>query len=180
MKNISSNFVSGLIIFGLILFLACALVPAYMAGHRHGPSFATQRIEQRRIVLKRVLDAGGWDALHRDCELLVTNSHTDYFFWHPPWPNAHVTTYSNNVPTASYVTNLDLGPLPPAISNLQPHEVQFDFDTNFPVVRIQLFGMHRTGMWDFPYYGLWVVCSSTNKEYIPKSSPNAKRFDCAP
>jgi hypothetical protein len=146
MKNISSNFVSGLAIFGLILFFVCTLFPAYMAVHRHGPSFETQRIEQRRIVLKRVLDAGGWDALHRDCELLVTNSHTDYFYWHQPFDNT---------------------PLPSAISNLQPHGVEFDLDTNFPVVQIELFGLHRTGMWDFPYYGLWVVCNSTNKEFIP-------------
>jgi hypothetical protein len=113
-----------------------------MAVHRHGPSFETQRIEQRRIVLKRVLDAGGWDALHRDCELLVTNSHTDYFYWHQPFDNT---------------------PLPSAISNLQPHGVEFDLDTNFPVVQIELFGLHREcGIFRIMVYGWFAILQTKN------------------
>ena len=147
MKNISSNFVSGLLIFSLILFVLCALVPSYMAGHRHGPSFATQRIEQRQVALKRVFNVGGWNVLRRDCEFLVTNSQKDFFMWHPRLN--------------------DYGPIPPVISNLEPQEVQFDLDTNFPVVRLQFFGGHRTGSPDIPYYGFWVVCNSTNKDFTP-------------
>lgn len=166
MKHISSNFVSGLVIFGLILFLACALFPAYMARHRHGPSFATQRIEQRRIVLKRVLDAGGWDALHRDCELLVINSHADNFVWSSHgW--SHVEQYSNGASSRIYIGKFDNGLLPPAISNLQPRQVEFDYDGKSSIVQIELFGMHRTGGWDTPYYGLYVAYGFTNDDYVP-------------
>lgn len=167
MKKINPNFFVWLAILVVTLLIAWVFISAFMAARRHGPSFETQRADQRRVVFKRVLDAGGLDALRRDCEFLITNAHTDYLAWEPPRSNVHVTEFSNGVPFRSYVTDRDNGPLPSTISNLEPHEVQFDCDDKFPIVRIELFGMHRTGGWDIPYYDLWVVCGSTNYKYVP-------------
>jgi hypothetical protein len=83
---------------------------------------------------------------------------------------AHVIKYTNGVTSKDTVNKIDYGPLPPAISALEPDVIEFDFDmdpqTN-PVVRIKIFGAHSTGSWGIPYYGLYIVCSSTNKALIP-------------
>jgi hypothetical protein len=154
----------------LLLMLGVAVwltVPA-LTGPNRGPSFATQRKEQRKVCQERVQAAGGWEALRKDCESLLTNASQGYFEWHPPITNAHVTHYSNSVPSSQYVTNIDYGPLPPTVASLRPKEVEFIVPTNGPiVVRIKLFGMGRSGMRDIPYYGLWVVCGTTPNDFVP-------------
>ncbi len=169
------------IVFGLTIlvlsFLAIWILFSFViAILRRGPSLASQRAEHRKIVLARVLDAGGWQVLHRDCELLVTNYHGNSFQWQPPWTNAIEYVYSNGVQIAEYHTNIDHGPLPPAVAYLKPQDIEFDVPKRGPtVVRIKLFGMGRTGTWDISYYALLVVFGSTNKDYVPSVNWPANR-----
>jgi hypothetical protein len=160
---------------GAILIVAWVLFPMW-SGPSRGPSFERQREEQRQIMQQRVQAAGGWALLRRDCELLVTNSSRDYFFWYPPRANVHVTRLSNSVPVANYITNIDYGPLPNALATLQPREVRFEAVTNEPtVVRIKLFGLRRSGRRDIPDYGLWVVCRAPSTNYAPDISEEPGR-----
>jgi hypothetical protein len=162
--------------FGLFLVILFAVwfvfvIPSLLT---RGPSFAKQRTEQRKIVFERVRAGGGWDTLRQECEFLVTNAPRDAkFFWISSWTNAQFATgYSNHVQTFGYHTNIDAGPLPSVIASLQPSEVEFDWPANgATVVKIKLFGIHRTGLWDTPRYGLWVVCASTNRDYMPAPDP---------
>lgn len=106
---------------------------------------------QRVLAQERVQAAGGWAVLAADSRALVENSHTDYFQW-LPFPDL----------AQKY------GPLPRSIAGLEPREITFEVSTNAPpVVRIKLFGHHRTGGQDVPYYGLWVVCGSAPPDYVP-------------
>ena len=162
---------TGFVLFLVILFAVLFVIPSLLT---RGPSFAKQRTEQRKVVLERVQAIGGWAVLRRECEFLVTNAPRDArFFWHSSWTNAQFGTgYSNHVQTFGYHTNIDAGPLPTVIASLQPSEVEFDWPANgATVVKIKLFGIHRTGLWDTPRYGLWVVCASTNRDYMPAPDP---------
>jgi hypothetical protein len=160
--------VFGLAILVLSFFAIWILFLVVVSIQRHGPSLASQRTEHRKIVLARGLDAGGWEVLHRDCEFLVTNNHGNNFNWHPPWTNAIAGVFSNGVQIGQYHTNIDCGPLPPAVANLKPQDIEFDVPKSEPtVVCIKLFGMGRTGTWDISYYALLVVFGSTNKDYVP-------------
>jgi hypothetical protein len=167
MKMQSKLYLRCLIYFCLTLLVACLVFPMLSRPGR-GPSFETQRKEQRKIVQQRVLAAGGWAAVRGACNSLTTNLPHDYFYWRPPVTNAQVTWFSNNGPAGTYVTNLDYGPLPAPLATLQPRTVEFDVVTNdLTVVKIELFGMHRTGAWDVPYYGIYVVCGVAPLRYQP-------------
>jgi hypothetical protein len=96
-----------------------------------------------------VKKAGGWAELRRECESL-TNS-TNYYFWHYQWDASGKVDYSA---------------LPPSLATLEPHEITLDPGaTN--VVQIELFGLHRTGGTDTPYYSLWFVCGNVPTNYTP-------------
>jgi hypothetical protein len=117
----------------------------------HHLSFEVQRASQRKLSEERVQGVGGWAVLAADCRKLVADAHTDYFQWFP-FPDS-----SEN-----------RGKLPGSIASLEPREIMFEVCTNAPaVVRIKLFGMHRTGGSDVPYYGLWVVCGRAPPGYVP-------------
>jgi hypothetical protein len=117
----------------------------------HHTSFEVQRASQRKLSQERVQGLGGWAVLAADCRKLVADSKTDYF----QWVSIHDSSEND-------------GKLPSSITALKPHEVMFEVSTNAPtVVRIKLFGMHRTGGWDVPYYGLWVVCGGARPDYVP-------------
>jgi hypothetical protein len=67
--------------------------------------------------------------------------------------------------------------LPPAIAALKPMQVQFyppqplsKDEGKLKVVHIRVFGMHRTGGHDTPFYGLDVACEPEPKDYQPQSS----------
>ena len=70
----------------------------------------------------------------------------------------------------------DTNVLPPAIAALQPMDVQYYspgvlkrsyVKTEFSIVRINMFGYHRTGGRDTPFFGLEVVCGTNAGSYTP-------------
>ena len=159
-----------LIVVFLVVFWVLIFAPPF---RRHGPSLAQQRAEHRKIVFERVQSGGGWSELRRECEFLVTSTpRPGAFEWRPPATDAHVIQYSNSIPIADYTTNLVWGSLPPTIAGLQPEVIDCARTGGGAiVVRIKLFGLHRTGTWDISYYGLWVVCGTTNQDYSPEPNP---------
>ena len=73
-------------------------------------------------------------------------------------------------------------PLPAAIAAIQPEEVLFEsptvvrgphFATNFFVVHIKLFGLHRTGSDAIPYFGLEYVSGANASDYVPEPGEGA-------
>lgn len=166
--KIQSTAIVRCLVYGSLIVLALFFTFPALTGGSRGRSFDAQRKEQRQIIQNRVVAAGGWAAVQSGCEMLVSNSPSDYFFWAPPVTNAHVTEFSNSVIARRYMTNIDYGPLPPSLALLVPHVIEFDVATNRPtIVKMMLFGMHRTGGPDIPYYGLWVVCGETRRDYTP-------------
>lgn len=129
------------------------------------PDWLELRLE-RLHVWKRVQNAGGWTALQRDCDALVTKYKDDSFGfrWYQYGPQA------------------DTNSLPPAIAALNPQMVEFlspkilqqagrgdgdnRYGTNF-VVRISIYGHHTTGMHEKPWLGLDVLCGSSVTNHIP-------------
>jgi len=149
------------VIWGCFAFVG-ALVFLGVLNPAMWPPRSVERREQRQKVLERVQKVGGWDAVRLGCEALVTN-HPDGFYWFPPVSN--VTVYPNlqSEPNRSYITNLDYGPLPPAVEALLPLRVQYEPRTG--CVSIRIFGMHRTGGRDTPYFGLEVDTSTNSVDY---------------
>jgi hypothetical protein len=127
-----------------------------------GPPDWVDRIGQRKTLGERVRAAGGWEAVRRDCALLVSNK-TDRFYWQPSCTNVQATTFSNEI-AIHYVTNIDYGPLPPALEALKSREIR----CHFPIMHIRLFGIHSTGGHSIPYSGLEVVCNSNADGYRPQ------------
>ena len=133
------------IIVGGILF---AIFFPVFTGLRH-PSLAEEQQQQRETVAKRVQSIGGWDSLHRQCDLLLRN-----------------TPFSNDY----WSRNGSI--LPASIAVLRPQEVRvypvYAAPSDPPrVVEIRFYGMHRTGGHDTPYYAVWVWGSSTPPTYTP-------------
>jgi hypothetical protein len=161
----------GLGFLGVLLFLG-VLDPASW------PSPSVERRGQRQKVLDRVQTVGGWSAVRLGCEALVTN-HPDGLIWLPPRSNAWVYPNPQTQPHKYYVTNVDDGPLPPAVAVLKPQEVryypprrlrEFKDESQVAVVRIKVFGMHSTGGHSTPYYGLEVPCGAGAESYEPRPS----------
>ncbi len=109
------------------------------------------------------------------CEALVTNYPTG-LEWFPPRSNAWVYPNSQTRPNFYYVTNIDYGPIPPAIAALRPMGISFrppnplHDPKNKPqvaVVHIRIFGMHSTGGHSIPFYGLEVPCGAGAENYTP-------------
>ena len=131
--------------------------------------------------MERVQSVGGWEAVRLGCAALVSN-YPDGLEWTPPISNAMVYPNPQTEPNSYYITNLDFGTLPPAIAAMKPKVVQFYprkvlqqfsgnegekwFGTNL-VVRIDIFGLHRTGGHDQPWLGLDVLCESGVTSYSP-------------
>jgi len=143
------------ILLGVVVFIY--FVPRLLNSFPSGlPPDWIERRSQRRLVLERIQSIGGWDALKRDCALLVEQHKNENFYW-----------------SRSSSTNA----LPAAIAALKPMEVRFyppgvfggsNQDTLVPVVRIRIFGLHATGGNSTPYLGLEVVCSTNTGAYEPK------------
>lgn len=112
--------------------------------------------KEKRVAFERVLAAGGWEAVKRDCYLL-TNQPDAYFDW--------VTRFTN------------YSALPPAIAALKPIEVRSFKDKNLhvPVVRIHVLGTAGTDS-SWPYYGFWIVCSENTPGYHPRFEFKARNF----
>lgn len=139
----------------VVVFFAAGLVDIFIPDLFH--PLWLERGLQRQTLIHRVHAAGGWQVIRQACIALVqTNDSVQWIRWR---------------------TNHALA-LPPAIMALQPDQVHYtspkrlgrEPDENpVPVVRIKLFGLHRTGGHSTPYLGIEVVATSPNEEYTPKS-----------
>lgn len=118
-----------------------------------------EREGQRKQVRGRVQVAGGWEALRRDCVLLVRTNESLYW---SRW-------FTNDRPV-----------LPPALAALKPQQVEYvsprllgeaEGQSRTHVVRIKIFGMHSTGGHSTPYFGLEVVTDASAGSYVPKRAP---------
>ena len=154
-------------LWGAFLIILGLIGPG-LAYRRHGrPPFPVQREQQRKLVRERVVAAGGWDVLRRECESLFTNG-SGSFRWVPP-QRMVVVAYPTNSPATQYETNIDYGPLPPALASLRPQEIAgYALDDQPQIARIKLFGAHTTGTRGIPYYGLWIVCGPAPEAFTPK------------
>jgi hypothetical protein len=126
------------------------------------PPLSLERSFQRQQVLKRIQPVGGWAALKRDCDALVSKYKDDDFGFR--WGRD------------------DTNSMPPTIAALTPRMVEFlspkamqkfggefigkSYGTNL-VVRIYIFGGHATGGHDQPTLGLDVLCESGVTNYNP-------------
>ena len=54
--------------------------------------------------------------------------------------------------------------LPLTLAKLKPKTIRMRIHKGEPVMQVQLFGVHRTGTYDEPYYGVWVVCTTNVSE----------------
>jgi hypothetical protein len=155
--------------------LSAYLMLAYINPAMWPPEWWERRTE-RQMVQERVNEAGGWEAVRRGCESIMSN-HTNGFFWTPPSPGpVKVYPGGNSAPGSYYVTNLDYGPLPPAVAVLHPREIRYYPPRSLPqaedvlpigVLSIKFFGSHSTGGHDVPYLGLEMPSGPGADLYIP-------------
>lgn len=119
------------------------------------PPASIERRGQRQKVVERVVAAGGWTALQKECDALVEQYRDSAFVWYRGNTNA----------------------LPPTIAALKPWSVIFYSPTmmrgskdepQVPVIRIKIFGLHSTGGHSTPYFGLEVVSGTGAETYSPK------------
>ena len=120
-----------------------------------------KRYEERKTALERVKQAGGWDAIKRDC-LLIANR------------------WTNNEEYISFLKNNTVS-LPPAIAALKPYRVrcyneasrwpvntpQRSTACSTPIVQIHVTGLKSTDN-SWPRYNFWVVCGESPENYVSK------------
>jgi hypothetical protein len=150
---------SVILLIGLFYYVAIGLFNYFASGG--WPPASIVRRDQRKVAMERVQAAGGWPALQRACEDLVESNRETGFDWvHGFWLPSEATNG-----------------LPPAIAALQPLEVSFvppkavpgsSDESNFSVVHIKIFGIHRTGRTAIPYFGLDFVYPTNANSYIPR------------
>ena len=144
----------------LIVLLAPYLFLMLLNSESFPPRWYELRA-QRQKMEARVQSAGGYEMLRRECMAFAqTNEMVHWFRWH-----------TNDSPV-----------LPPAISSLQPLQVDYvspkllgphSDEPSFPIVRIKIFGMHSTGGHSTPFFGLEVVATPSSENYTPKARPAA-------
>lgn len=151
-----------------VLFLAFGLFCLMylpLLTHYYFPPTWWERQVQRKEVLARVQSVGGWDALRKDCVLLAKQCQGEVSQWDDRHTNG----------------------LPAAIIALKPRRVEFyppkqrpHFNnSDFPIVRITIFGAHSTGGRGIPWLGLDVVCaarSGTNYQTHRQRSETPLRY----
>jgi hypothetical protein len=120
------------------------------------PPHWLERMQQRKIVLIRVQEAGGWQAIKTDCESIVVTSATNGFQW--------------------FRGLKDEPPLPKSLAALKPRMVDlWPEKDGMQSIRIQIFGGHATGGRGQDFYILKVVCPLPPNVKSPfKSDPDAK------
>jgi hypothetical protein len=120
------------------------------------PPMSIERGRQRKEILQRVQAAGGWEALRRDCEMLVEQHKQEAFFW----------------------GRADTNELPVAIAALRPMRLTVGSPrvllegVEVPVARIQVFGSYRIVGHSIPYFWLEIAAGPNAHRYKPKVSGN--------
>jgi len=105
----------------------------------------TERKKIYALAYARIEAAGGWQAVETASLNLSTNAVNGFFI----------------------SRGLDKS-LSPVLFKLQPREIYMSPNPDgVPVMRVQLFGVHRTGYFDAPYFGIWVICTNVSTNYIP-------------
>jgi hypothetical protein len=113
-----------------------------------------ERNNKYEDALKRVEKAGGWENIKNASLLFFTNIQSKTYFDEVYfWRGERKTT----------------NPLPPVLELLQPWRIQCWRDSNnIPILRLKLYGIHRTGRYSEPYYAIWVVCTNVPPNYVPQ------------
>jgi hypothetical protein len=103
-----------------------------------------ERKKAYELAHTRIEAAGGWQAIQKSCLEFFTNSDHGYFI-------------GGGIDSSNS----------PVLSKLQPREIYLaPTPDGIPIMRIQLFGRHRTGSFDSPYFGIWVICTNVPTNYI--------------
>jgi hypothetical protein len=158
MKN-SDKALLGLLALAIV-FVGAGLILPMLAKVKPKPPLSVQREQQRKEVFNRIEAAGGWEVLRSECLSLLT-SNSNHFFWRPADRVVAGAGTAN-----SYVTNIDYGPLPPALTNLKPREVRVT-RTDPPILQIHVFGHRRTGG-GTPYYYIYIVGGAGSEDFTPE------------
>lgn len=119
-----------------------------------GPSWATQRPNQRRKVQQRINAMGGWNTLRQVSDQFCRD-HPSRFDWNRGMGNKEA--------------------LPEALAALAPMRVSINahpevvYPVSAQIVEIKFFGGASTGAAGVPDYEIWVVCGKA-RGYIPDVS----------
>jgi hypothetical protein len=151
--NLTEKILSTVVRIFLILFVLYFLLGVFISSSLSWPIL--RAFERKHIYTssrEQVEKAGGWKSIEQACLNFSTNGFNPnlsgiyYFHGH------HLTTNS----------------LPPTIDLLQPMFIRKENDKNgVSIFQIQLHGIHRTGTFDEPYYGIFVVCTNRS-DYVPE------------
>ncbi len=150
-------------IWGLLALVALLFICSVLGSGFRPPDFVA-RHRQRQVVLERIKDAGGWDAVRLACEQLVSNN-----------PDGLVLAYQSPdffFPTAIAALH------PQTVSVRTPEMAQASENrpTNLTKVSIGLYGQKRTGPPVAPYYGLAVYCGPGAGGYDPRTNSSEHRL----
>lgn len=116
------------------------------------PPHWLEKIHQRKIVTERAQSAGGWKAIKKDCAELIQSNGTNIFWW---------TRYDTNAMA-----------LPSSLMILRPRRIEISPEPDgMFAVRIQIFGMHATGMRGQDYYSIKVICPRPASIPPPRTPP---------
>lgn len=100
--------------------------------------------------MKRVEAVGGWNVIEKACLTLSSNvieqQRVAVFYW----------------------SRGNTNPIPAVLEKLKPWDIRLQTNGNHvPIMQVRLAGIHRTGWYDQPYLGIWVVCTNTSTDYTP-------------
>jgi hypothetical protein len=155
----------------LVVFVACF----YYLVFTWPPNWFVRQ-NQCQTVQQRVSLAGGWEAVRRGCETLITNypDGFDWFLGHQDFPEM------GTEPTNISMTNINYATLPSTLAMLQPKGIRFDNakspqnrinQSSVQVVHIWMLGGHSTGHLS-RWFGLEVPLGPGADAYRPAGSTN--------
>jgi hypothetical protein len=146
------GFSTGFLFLIAFLLFAVFVLPELFEKINH----ITERKKIYEDSLQRIDKAGGWQAIESASLAFATNiAGKPYFSEQYYWRGKRLTTNE----------------LPATLEALQPWRIELEPDENHvPLLRIILYGIHRTGTYDQPYFGIWVACTNVPANYVPKFS----------
>jgi hypothetical protein len=151
-SNIARRLLGILVKTILALFVIWIVLIFFLSSTLSWPILKT--FERKHIYgssRERVEKAGGWKSVEQACLNFATNGFN---------PNQHEIYYLHG---RHFSTNT----LPKTIELLQPMFLETTKDQNgVPIFQVVLSCGHRTGTYEAPYYGIWVVCTN-RPDYVP-------------
>jgi hypothetical protein len=124
---------------------------------------------QRETVQQRVQAAGGWEKLRQDCITFANTNQNENVFW--------IRWNTNHIALPSTLTGLNPFMINYCPTNLASKSNQTSGnEPEVSVLHIQIFGMHRTGGHDTPYYGLDILREPEPKDFQPQSTDPNQRY----